>query len=154
MDGHISHGEVRWSTSAENALRKIAEMIPHFIRTKSVKKLQKKAEEHAQQEMSEVTLEIFKTVAEEYTPTRFKTKFLEVFEEDTVDHNQDEGIEEDWSTIPITMEWDSKAQEMLAIVPTEFKMRAVQGTEEYARKHNYNRITVEVVENYRKELGF
>jgi len=129
-------------------------MIPHFIRTKSVKKLQKKAEEHAQQEMSEVTLEIFKTVAEEYTPTRFKTKFLQVFEEDTVDHNQDEGIEEDWPTIPITMEWDSKAQEMLAIVPTEFKMRAVQGAEEYARKHNYNRITVEVVENYRKELGF
>ena len=60
MDGHISQGEVRWSTPAEDALRKIAEMIPHFIRTKSVKKLQKKAEERAQQETSDVTLDNFK----------------------------------------------------------------------------------------------
>ena len=43
---------------------------------------------------------------------------------------------------------------MLAIVPAEFRMKAVQGTEEYARKHNHNRVTAEVVENYRKELGF
>jgi light-independent protochlorophyllide reductase B subunit len=154
MEGHISHGEVRWSSSAEGALGKIGEMIPHFIRTKSVKKLQKKAEERAQQEKSEVTLEIVKAVAEEYTPTRFKTRFLEVFEEDTVDHNHEEAIEEDWSKIPTTMEWDPKAQEMLTIVPAEFKIRAVQGTEEYARKHNHSRITSQVVERYRKELGF
>ena len=154
MDGQISQGEVQWSTAAENALRKIAEMIPHFIRTKSVKKLQKKAEEQAQQEGSEVTLEIFKAVAEEYTPTRFKTKFLEVFEEDTADHKQEEDSEEDWSRIPTTMEWDAKAKEMLAIVPAEFILRAVKGTEEYARKHNYNRITSQVIDHYRKELGF
>jgi nitrogenase molybdenum-iron protein alpha/beta subunit len=154
MNGQISQGEVRWSTAAENALRKIAEMIPHFIRTKSVKKLQKKAEEQAQQEGSEVTLEIFKAVAEEYTPTRFKTKFLEVFEEDTADHKQEEDVEKDWSRIPTTMQWDAKAKEMLAIVPAEFILRAVKGTEEYARKHNYTRITSQVIEQYRKELGF
>ncbi len=154
MDGQISRGEVRWSTAAESALRKIAEMIPHFIRTKSVKKLQTKAEEQAQREASEVTLEIFKAVAEEYTPTRFKTKFLEVFEEDAADYDQEEDIEVDWSTIPTTLEWDPEAREMLAIVPAEFRMKAVKGTEEYARNHNYNRVTVEVVENYRKELGF
>ena len=154
MDGHISHGEVQWSTSAENALRKIAEMIPHFIRTKSVKKLQKKAEERAQQETSEVTLEMLKAVAEEYTPTRFKTRFLEVFEDGTAEHHHEEDIEEDWSTIPTTMEWATAAQEMLAVVPAEFKIKAVQGTEAYAKKHNYSRITAEVVERYRKELGF
>jgi len=154
MEGQISLGEVRWSSSAENALRKIAEMIPHFIRTKSVKKLQKKAEELAYQEKSEVTLEIFKTIAEEYTPTRFKTKFLEVFEEDSAEPTYQEKTEEDWSKLPFSMEWDEEAREMLHMVPSEFKAKAVLGTEEYAQRHNYTCVTSQVVNEYRKELGF
>ena len=154
MEGQISLGEVRWSPKAEDALRKIAEMIPHFIRTKSVKKLQKKAEELAHQKKSEVTLEIFKTIAEEYTPTRFKTKFLEVFEEDSAAPTHQEETEEDWSKLSFTMEWDEDAREMLHMVPSAFKTKALLGTEDYAKKHNYTRVTSQVVEAYRKELGF
>ena len=99
-------------------------------------------------------LTILKAVAEEYTPTRFKTRFLEVFEDGTAHHSHEEDSEEDWSTMPATMEWDPAAQEMLAVVPAEFKSKAVQGTEAYAKKHNYSRITAGVVEHYRKELGF
>ena len=154
MEGQISLGELRWSSSAEDALRKIAEMIPHFIRTKSVKKLQKKAEELAYKEKSEVTLEIFKTVAEEYTPTRFKTKFLEVFEKDSAELKHQEEPEEDWSKLTFSMEWDEEAKEMLNMVPSEFKTKALLGTEKYAKKHNYTCVTTQVVEQYRKELGF
>jgi len=154
MEGEISLGEARWSSSAEEALRKIAEMIPHFIRTKSVKKLQKKAEERAYQEKSEVTLEILKTVAEEYTPTRFKTKFLEVFEKASADPKNQEESEDDWSKLPFSMQWEEEAKKMLTMVPSEFKTKAVLGTEKYAKKHNYTRITTQVVEHYRKELGF
>jgi len=154
MEGQISLGEGRWNPSAENALRKIAEMIPHFIRTKSVKKLQKKAEELAHQEESEVTLEIFKTVAKEYTPTRFKTKFLEVFEEDSAALTHQEEPEEDGSKLNFYMEWDEKAREMLKMVPSEFRKKALLGTEEYAKKHSCTRVTAQVVEQYRKELGF
>ncbi len=154
MGGQISPGEVRWRTSAEEALRKIAEMIPHFIRTKSVKKLQKKAEEIACREKSEVTLEILKTVADEYTPTRFKTRFLEVFEENTAGPCQQATPEEDLSKLPFSMEWDEAAREMIFMVPTGFRTQAVSGTEKYAREHNCTRITSHVVDNYRKELGF
>ena len=77
-----------------------------------------------------------------------------MFEDDTAGHPHEEDSEEDWSTMPTTMEWDPAAQEMLAIVPAEFRSKAVKGTEEYAKKHNYSRITAEVVEQYRKELGF
>ena len=154
MGGEISLGEARWNPKAEDALRKIAEMIPHFIRTKSVKKLQKKAEELAHKEKSEVTLEIFKTVAKEYTPTRFKTKFLEVFEEDAADFTHHEESKEDQPKLTFSMEWDEAAREMLNMVPAEFKTKAVLGTEKYAKKHNHPRITSQVVEKYRKELGF
>jgi len=40
------------------------------------------------------------------------------------------------------------------MVPPEFKANAISGTEEYAKKHKYTRINSEVVEKYRKELGF
>ena len=154
MEEKISLGEARWDSSAEEALRKIAEMIPHFIRTKSVKKLQKKAEEFAQREESPVTIEILKTVALEYTPTRFKTRFLEVFEKSSADLSSQNESEEDLSMLPFSMEWDDVAKEMLYMVPSGFRAKAVAGTENYGRRHNCVRITAHMVESYKKELGF
>ena len=154
LEAHISAGEVQWAAPAQEALGKIAQMIPHFIRTKSVKKLQHKAEEQAKREPSEGTLEILKAVAEQYTPTRFKTKFLEVFEPGQEHFAEQKSQQPDWSALPLTMEWDEKARELLKLVPPEFTARAVAGTESYARKHGYKGITGEVVEAYRKELGF
>ena len=52
------------------------------------------------------------------------------------------------------MEWDQAAREMLEMVPAEFRSQAVSGTEEYARKRGHKRVSAEVVEAYRKELGF
>ena len=52
------------------------------------------------------------------------------------------------------MEWEKAAQEMLEMVPAEFRAQAVSGTEDYAKKHNYTRVTSQVVEGYKKELGF
>jgi len=154
MEEKISLGDVKWNTSAEEALRKIAEVIPHFIRTKSVKKLQKKAEERALRAHSEVTVEILKTVAEEYTPTRFKTRFLELFDlpPEELEHQEEAGG--DVSTLTFSMEWEEEAKAMLDIVPPAFKAKAIRGTEEYAQQHHYTRITAQVVEQYRKELGF
>jgi len=154
IEEKISLGEATWNSSAEEALRKIAEMIPHFIRTKSVKKLQKKAEERAHLEKSPVTVEILKTVAQEYTPTRFKTKFLEVFEKSSTDLKNQEEYENDLSKLPFSMEWEEEAKEMLTMVPSEFKAKAVLEIEKYAKKYNYTRVTTQVLEHYRKKLGF
>jgi light-independent protochlorophyllide reductase B subunit len=154
MDEKLSVGEVRWSSTAEEALRKIAEMIPHFIRTKSVKKLQKKAEEMATTDRSEVTVDILKTVAQAYTPTRFKAKFLEVFDLPPEEIDSPDVPAVDVSQLPYSMGWDEDAKEMLNLVPDEFKARAVLGTEKYAGEHNYSRVTAQVMEQYRKELGF
>jgi hypothetical protein len=52
------------------------------------------------------------------------------------------------------MEWDKEAQEMLEMVPPEFRANAVVGAEAYAQKHHYLRITSQVVDEYRRELGF
>lgn len=154
MEEKLSLGEVKWDPTAEMALSKIAEMIPHFIRTKSIKKLQKKAEEIASREGATVSLEILQTVAMEYTPTRFKAKFLEVFKKDEADSRDQDEAEEDLSKLPFSMAWDDGAKELLQMVPSGFKAKAVSGTENYAREHNCERVSVQVVEDYKKELGF
>lgn len=52
-----------------------------------------------------------------------------------------------------TMEWDEDAKKRLQNVPGAFREAAVAGTEEYARNNSYDRITIEVMDAYRKELG-
>ena len=52
-----------------------------------------------------------------------------------------------------TMEWDEDAKKRLQNVPGAFREAAVAGTEEYARNNSHDRITVEVMDAYRKELG-
>lgn len=55
--------------------------------------------------------------------------------------------------LPFTMEWEDEAKKMLEKVPGAFREAAVSGTEEYARKHSYEKITPAVMEEYKKELG-
>jgi MFS family permease len=55
--------------------------------------------------------------------------------------------------LPFTMEWEDGAKKMLEKVPGAFREAAVTGTEEYARNHNYKKITADVMAEFRKELG-
>ncbi len=56
-------------------------------------------------------------------------------------------------SLPFTMEWEDEAKKMLEKVPGAFRETAVQGTEEYAKKHNHEKITAAVMQDYKKELG-
>ena len=56
-------------------------------------------------------------------------------------------------SLPFTMEWEDGAKKMLEKVPGAFREAAVTGTEEYARNHNYEKITADVMAEFRKELG-
>ena len=150
MEGVISSGEVPWELDAERALGKIAEVTPHFIRSIAIKKLHQVADEIAVERKTKVTLEILREVADKYTPTRFKAKYSTIFTD--VEDRVKEG--EDIEPLSFQMEWDQEAQEMLDMVPAEFRAKAVSGTEEYAKKHNHTRITKHVVKEYGKELGF
>jgi light-independent protochlorophyllide reductase B subunit len=149
MEGVISSGEVPWELDAERALGKIAQLTPHFIRSIAIKKIHQVADEIALERKSKVTLAILREVANKYTPTRFKAKYSTLFA-DMDKREEDEEIE----TLVFQMEWEQEAKEMLKMVPAEFKVQAVSGTEEYAKKHHNTRITTQVVEAYRKELGF
>ena len=51
------------------------------------------------------------------------------------------------------MEWEDAAKLALEEVPSPFRVAAVNGTEEYARNHGYTKITTQVMEEFRKELG-
>jgi MFS family permease len=55
--------------------------------------------------------------------------------------------------LSFTMEWEDEAKKMLEKVPGAFREAAVTGTEEYARNHNYAKITADVMAEFRKELG-
>ena len=150
MEGVISSGEVPWELDAERALGEIAQMTPHFIRSIAIKKLHQVADEIAVERKTKVTLAILQEVANKYTPTRFKAKYSTLFAD-----MEDKGTEdEELEALNFQMEWEQEAKEMLEMVPTEFRAQAVSGTEEYAKKHNYYRITSQVVEEYRKALGF
>ena len=61
--------------------------------------------------------------------------------------------EEMSASLTFTMEWEDEAKKMLEKVPSAFRESAVTGTEEYARNHNYEKITPAVMEEFRKELG-
>ena len=58
-----------------------------------------------------------------------------------------------FDNLTFTMEWEDGAKKMLEKVPGAFREAAVSGTEEYARKHSYEKITPSVMEEYKKELG-
>jgi hypothetical protein len=150
MEGVISSGEVEWDLDAERALGKIAQLLPHFVRSIAIKKLHQVADEIAVERGTSVTLAILREVADKYTPTRFKAKFSTIF---TDMDNEAEHAEAEPELV-FQMEWDETAREMLEMVPAEFRSQAVSGTEDYARKHNHPRVSPEVVEAYRKELGF
>jgi len=150
IEGVISSGEVPWELDAERALGEIAQMTPHFIRSIAIKKLHQVADEIALERKTKVTLEILREVADKYTPTRFKAKYSTIFTD--MEDRVKEG--EDIEPLNFQMEWEQEAKEMLNTVPAEFRAKAVSGTEEYAKKHNYTRITKQVVKEYGKELGF
>ena len=150
MEGVISSGEVAWELEAEQTLGKIAQLLPHFVRSIAIKKLHQVADEIAVEKNSKVTLKILQEVANKYTPTRFKAKFSTLFT-DMEDGAEDK---DDLEPLDFQMEWEQEAKEMLDMVPSEFRAKAVSGTEEYAKKHNHTRVTGQVVEAYRKELGF
>jgi light-independent protochlorophyllide reductase B subunit len=150
MEGVISSGEVEWELDAERALGKIAQLLPHFVRSIAIKKLHQVADEIALERGTSVTLAILREVADRYTPTRFKAKFSTIFTDMEDEIEQPEPQTE----LVFQMEWDQAARDMLDMVPAEFRPQAVSGTEEYARKHNHSLVSPEVVEAYRKELGF
>jgi len=150
MEGVISSGEVPWELDVEKALGEIAQMTPHFIRSIAIKKLHQVADEIAVERKTKVTLAILQEVANKYTPTRFKAKYSTLFADMEDRVKEDDNLE----TLNFQMDWEQEAQEMLEMVPSEFRAQAVSGTEEYAKKHNYTRVTSQVVEAYRKELGF
>ena len=150
MEGVISSGEVEWELDAERALGKIAQLLPHFVRSIAIKKLHQVADEIAVERGTSVTREILREVADKYTPTRFKAKFSTIFTDMVGEIVQPEAEPE----LVFQMEWDQAAREMLDMVPAEFKAQAVSGTEDFAREHNHRRVSPEVVEAHRKELGF
>jgi hypothetical protein len=150
MEGSISAGEVPWELDAERALGRIAEMLPHFIRSIALKKIHQVADETAVQNNSSVTLGILQEVAAKYTPTRFKSKYFTIFTDMQNTPLVPDGAEQ---TL-FQMEWDQSAKEMLEMVPDEFMAKAVRETEGYARENKYGQITAAVVDEYRKKLGF
>jgi nitrogenase molybdenum-iron protein alpha/beta subunit len=150
MEGAISSGEVPWDLDAERALGRIAEMLPHFIRSIALKKIHQVADDMAVRKKSPVTLEILREVSLKYTPTRFKSKYSTIFAS-----IKEEAIgDEPPGQLVFTMEWEQAAKDMLEMVPSEFLDKAIRETENYARKNSYAQITVAVVEEYRKNLGF
>jgi len=150
LEGAISSGEVHWELDAEQALGRMAQLLPHFVRSIAIKKLHQVADEIAVERGTSVTLAILREVAERYTPTRFKAKFSTLFTDMEGTTRQPAGVDDP----EFTMEWDAPAKEMLEMVPAEFRQQAVAGTEAYAREHGYGAVSVRVVEEYRKELGF
>jgi hypothetical protein len=150
LEGAISSGEVHWELDAEQALGRIAQLLPHFVRSIAIKKLHQVADEIAVDRGTSVNLAILREVAERYTPTRFKAKFSTMFADMEDSARQPAGDDD-----PVfTMEWDDPAKDMLELVPVEFRRQAVAGTEAYARVHGYGSVSGRVVEEYRKELGF
>lgn len=154
MMGPISTGAVPWDVAAQEALVKLGELIPHFVRATALKKLHSLAEQIAKERNSSVTVDIIREVADKYTPTKFKAKFSSVFEEETpgqktADSDEDVPIE----SLVFNMPWDEDAKNMLELVPPPFRQAAVSGTEDFARSNSQERVTVLTVEEYRKELG-
>jgi len=156
MMGSISTGSVPWDIKAEQAMIKVGEMIPHFVRATALKKLHQEAEKIAQERGTNVTLAIFREVSDKFTPTKFKAKFSQVFEDDAapapaVEAEKDEEIPV--SSLTFTLPWDDAAKGMLELVPSPFRQAAVSGTEDYAREHGRDDVIGATMEEFRKELG-
>ena len=155
MEGSISGGVVPWDIKAEQALIKISEMMPHFIRATAVKKLHQVAEQMAVDNGTDVTIEIVREVSDKFTPTKFKAKFSEVFGDDesqtTAEDDEDEDVPIE--SLTFKMEWEEAAKNMLEQVPSPFRKVAVENTENYAKEHSNEKVTVDVFEAFRKELG-
>ncbi len=154
MEGAISSGEVDWELDAERALGRIAEMLPHFVRSIALKKIHQVADEMAIEKGTRVTLEILKEVTNKYTPTRFKAKYATLFA-DMADVSEEPDAETEQSEpLNFKADWEDDAKEMLDMVPSEFVQKAIEGTEQYAKEHEFLTITAQVVKLYQKELGF
>ena len=104
---------------------------------------------------TDVTIEIVREVSDKFTPTKFKAKFSEVFGDDEMkitaadDEDEDVPIE----SLTFNMEWEDAAKNMLEQVPSPFRKVAVENTENYAKEHSNEKVTVAVFEAFRKELG-
>jgi len=157
MMGPISTGAVPWDIAAEQAMIKVGEMIPHFVRATALKKLHQEAEKLAQERGTNVTLAVFREVSDKFTPTKFKAKFSQVFEDDAeaapqaAEADEDEDVPID--SLTFTLPWDDAARGMLELVPSPFRQAAVSGTEDYAREHGRDDVIGATVEEFRKELG-
>ncbi len=156
MMGPISTGAVAWDIAAEQAMIKVGEMIPHFVRATALKKLHQEAEKLALERGTDVTVAVFREVSDKFTPTKFKAKFSQVFEDDgaaapAVADEEDEDVPID--SLAFTMQWDDSAKGMLELVPSPFRQAAVSGTEDYAREHGRTDVIGATVEEFRKELG-
>jgi hypothetical protein len=117
-----------------------------------MKKLQQVAEQMAKERSSSITLAIMQEVADKYTPTKFKAKFSSVFDGAAGAPAEDEE-EVPIDRLPFVLEWEHAAKQALEEVPSPFRVAAVSGTEEYARNHGYTKVTREVMEEFRKEIG-
>jgi hypothetical protein len=154
MMGSISTGSVPWDIAAEQAMVKVGELIPHFVRATATKKLHSVAEQIAKERGTNVTLEIFREVSDKFTPTKFKAKFSAVFGDGASPAlAEDEEEEVSISSLTFTMVWDDEAKAMLELVPSPFRQAAVSGTEDYARGKGVTTIIGATVEEFRKELG-
>jgi len=154
MMGSISTGSVPWDIKAEQAMIKVGEMIPHFVRATALKKLHCVAEQIAGERGTNVTLAIFREVSDKFTPTKFKAKFTAVFgDESSPPPVAEEDEEVPVSKLTFIMPWDDEAKGMLELVPSPFRQAAVSGTEDYARDKSRDRVTGATVEEFRKEIG-
>jgi len=79
LAGPISYGDIAWDTQAQEALMKISEMIPHFVRATAMKKLQQVAEQMAKSAIHPLPLPSCRRLRTNHTPTKFKAKFSSVF---------------------------------------------------------------------------
>jgi hypothetical protein len=150
MEEAISFGVVEWDLDARKAFVKVADMIPHFIKAIAVRKLQKKAEEIALQKGTKITMEIIRQVTDQYTPTKFKSKFLSALKGDG---GSPEGTEAPPEEVKFTMPWDAAAKAAIGKAPKEIQAMAVSGTEEFAREKGYKEITEQVINEFKKETG-
>jgi len=155
MTGPISRGGVTWEVDAEQAMMKISEMIPHFVRATAVKKLHQIAEEIAHERQTAITVDIVREVADKYTPTKFKAKFSSVFSDCGAQPGESEASDEDVpvEALAFGMPWQDDARAVMEEVPGPFRQAAVSGTEQFAREHGHETVTAAVVEAYRTELG-
>jgi len=155
MMGPISSGTVAWDIAAERAMIKVGEMIPHFVRATALKKLHQEAEKLAQERGTSVTLAVFREVSDKFTPTKFKAKFSQVFEDDASAAPAIDAEDEDVpiDSLTFTLPWDEAARGMLELVPSPFRQAAVSGTEDYAREHGRDDVIGATVEKFRRKLG-